>query len=151
MSDSRAWVSKSWVGLRDLTQLSFNMQSWLFSHPALSPDSQIGGLCMRPLVSKLPLAVCAGTHRLHLNIWGLPWWLSGKESASQCRRPGFDPRSGKIPHPEEQWSPCTTTTKPVLWSLRAELLKPQLLKPTGPRARLCIKRSRRDENPMLRN
>ena len=25
-------------------------------------------------------------------IWGLPWWLSGKDSACQwrCKRPGFD-------------------------------------------------------------
>ena len=28
---------------------------------------------------------------------GLPWWLSGKESAWQCRRPGFNPWVGKIP------------------------------------------------------
>ena len=27
----------------------------------------------------------------------LPWWLSGKESACQCRRPGFNPWVGKIP------------------------------------------------------
>ena len=27
---------------------------------------------------------------------GLPWWLSGKESACQCRRCGFDPWVGKI-------------------------------------------------------
>ena len=27
---------------------------------------------------------------------GLPWWLNDKESACQCRRPGFDPWSGKI-------------------------------------------------------
>ena len=31
-----------------------------------------------------------------LKIRGLPWWLSGKESACQCRRPGFDPWVGKI-------------------------------------------------------
>ena len=30
-----------------------------------------------------------------------PWWLSGKESACQCRRHGFDPWSGKIPHAAE--------------------------------------------------
>ena len=29
---------------------------------------------------------------------GLPWWLSGKESACQCRRHLFNPWSGKIPH-----------------------------------------------------
>ena len=36
---------------------------------------------------------------------GLPWWLSGKESACQCRRQGFDPWSGKISH--------ATMTKPA--------------------------------------
>ena len=28
---------------------------------------------------------------------GLPWWLSSKESAYQCRRCGFDHRVRKIP------------------------------------------------------
>ena len=28
---------------------------------------------------------------------GLDWWLSGKESTCQCRRPGFGPWIGKIP------------------------------------------------------
>ena len=28
-------------------------------------------------------------------IYGLPWWLSGKESACQCRRHGFEPWVGK--------------------------------------------------------
>jgi hypothetical protein len=28
---------------------------------------------------------------------GLPWWLSGKESARQGRRLGFDPWSGRSP------------------------------------------------------
>ena len=32
----------------------------------------------------------------------LPWWLRGKESAYQCRRLGFNPWSGKIPHTTEQ-------------------------------------------------
>ena len=27
---------------------------------------------------------------------GLPWWLSGKESARQCRRPGFNPWVGNM-------------------------------------------------------
>ena len=35
---------------------------------------------------------------------GLPWWLSGKESACQCRKHGFDPWSGKIPWRRE-WQP----------------------------------------------
>ena len=34
---------------------------------------------------------------LPLNSFGgLPWWLSGKESACQWRRHGFDPWVGKI-------------------------------------------------------
>ena len=37
---------------------------------------------------------------------GLPWWLSGEESACQWRRHGFDPQSGKIPHAKEQLSLC---------------------------------------------
>ena len=48
----------------------------------------------------------------------LPWWLSGKESACQCRRHEFDPWSGTIPYATEQLSLCTTTTEPVLWSPR---------------------------------
>ena len=49
----------------------------------------------------------------------LPWRLSGKESACQCRRPEFDPWPGKISHAAEQLSPCATTTESVLWSLGA--------------------------------
>ena len=29
---------------------------------------------------------------------------------------GFNPWSGKIPHAEEQLSPCATSTEPVIWS-----------------------------------
>ena len=35
---------------------------------------------------------------------GLPWWLSGKESTSPCRRCGFDPWIGKIPW-RRKWQP----------------------------------------------
>ena len=49
---------------------------------------------------------------------GLPWWLSGAESACQCKRHEFDPWSGKIPHAVKQLSPRTTTIKPVLQSPR---------------------------------
>ena len=47
-------------------------------------------------------------------IYGLPWWLSDKDSTCQCKRLGFDPLSRKIPHTAEQLSPCATTTEPVL-------------------------------------
>ena len=56
---------------------------------------------------------------------GLPSWISGKESAYQCRRHGFDPWSGKIPHVEGQVCPCTSTTEPVLWSLGAATTEPR--------------------------
>ena len=61
---------------------------------------------------------------------GLPWWLSGNKSTSQCRRHGFDPWSRKIPQATEQLSWCATTTEPVLqaWEL-------QLRKPERPKAR----------------
>ena len=51
--------------------------------------------------------------------WGLPWWLSDKESAWQCRRHGFKPWSGQIPRATEQLSSCTATIERVLQSQRA--------------------------------
>ena len=38
------------------------------------------------------------------HILGLPWWLSGKESACQCRGHGFDPWIRKIPW-RRKWQP----------------------------------------------
>ena len=38
------------------------------------------------------------------HLKGLSRWLSGKESACQCRRRGFDPRIGKIPW-RRKWQP----------------------------------------------
>ena len=49
----------------------------------------------------------------HWGVWGLPWWLSRKESTCQCRRHGSDPWSRKIPHATEQLSTRTTATEPV--------------------------------------
>ena len=45
---------------------------------------------------------------------GLPWWISGKETAYQCRRHGFDPWFKKILHAMRQLSLCVTTTEAVL-------------------------------------
>ena len=39
-------------------------------------------------------------------IIGLPWWLSGRESACQCRRHGLDPWVRKIPW-KRKWQPTT--------------------------------------------
>ena len=54
----------------------------------------------------------------------LPWWLSGKESACQCRRHRFNPWSRKIPHAAEQLSPCATTIELALQSLQAATTEP---------------------------
>ena len=39
-----------------------------------------------------------------IQSWGLPWWLSGKDSACQCRRCQFPPWVGKIPW-RRKWQP----------------------------------------------
>ena len=39
-----------------------------------------------------------------LSKYGFSRWCSGKESACQCRRPGFDPWVGKIPW-RRKWKP----------------------------------------------
>ena len=57
-------------------------------------------------------------------IWGLPWWLSGKESTSQCRKLRFDPWSRRIPHALEKLNPCSTTIEPVLQSTGAAAIAP---------------------------
>ena len=75
----------------------------------------------------------------------LSWWLSGRESTSQCRRHGFNSWSEKIPH--------ITATEPMrsnyclfqesgshnYWSLHA-------LKPV-----LCNRRSHNNEKPKVSN
>ena len=54
-----------------------------------------------------------------VNSWR---WLSGKESACQCRRHRFHPWSGKIPRATERLSPSATITpepgSPNCWALR---------------------------------
>ena len=49
---------------------------------------------INPVISKL----------MWYNNIGLPLWLSGNESACQCRRGGFDPWIGKIPQ-RRKWQP----------------------------------------------
>ena len=50
---------------------------------------------------------------------GLPRWLSGKESACQCRRPrrhGFNPCIGKIPLEEEMATHSSILAWRILWT-----------------------------------
>ena len=44
---------------------------------------------------------------------GLPWWLNGKESTSQCRRCGFNPWVRKIPLKKEM----ATHTSILAWKI----------------------------------
>jgi len=80
---------------------------------------------------------------LLIQLWGFPGGsvVKKKKSACQCRRHKFDACSGKIPHAEEQLSPCATTTELVLY-----IWEPQLLKPV-----LCGKRSHCNEKHEPRN
>ena len=61
---------------------------------------------------------------------GLPWWLSGKEPACQCRRHKSDLWYGRIPHATEQLGLCATSIEPV--TTEPHVL--QLPKPRHPRA-----------------
>ena len=77
------------------------------------------------------------------NKSGLPGWLSGKESACQCRKHGFNIWVRRIPHASEQLSWCATTTKPVLWRPGTTTTEAHnALEPL-----LCSKRSLRNEKP----
>ena len=42
---------------------------------------------------------------------GLPWWSSGWGSACQCKGPGFDPWSRRIPHASRQLRSGATATE----------------------------------------
>ena len=44
------------------------------------------------------------SHNRHIYIYGLPWWLRPEIIHLQCRRPGFNPRVGKIPW-RRKWQP----------------------------------------------
>ena len=76
-------------------------------------------------------------------------WLSGKESACQCRRHRFDPWSRTILRAAEQLSLCATTTEPVCYSQGAATgYRPQLLKLVHLEPVLCNRGSHCNENPL---
>ena len=70
-----------------------------------------------------------------INNWnlGLPWWVSGKESACQCRGNRFDPWLRKMPHVTEQvlWH------VPQLLSLCSRAREPELLSPCATTTAAC--------------
>ena len=105
---------------------------WREARPrVISAPSSLGGSCRlgkgRTLASQVTVILgtmtsppCASVSHPHPQgdvvvkvrdntCGGLPWWLSGKESACQCRRHRFDLYYGEIP---EHLSPCTTTPEP---------------------------------------
>ena len=63
-------------------------------------------------------------HEKECIYMGLPWWLSGKACTCQCRRRGFYPWPGKMPHAAEQLNQCSTPRAPVLQSLGSTNGKP---------------------------
>ena len=48
-------------------------------------------------------------------IYGLPWWLSSKESAFQCRRCRFNPWIKTIPW-RRKWQPTTFLVQEIPWT-----------------------------------
>ena len=72
----------------------------------------------------------------------------------QCRRHGFDPWSGKIPHSGQQLNLLAMITEPVLWSLEAMTTEPRChsyWSQHAPKPRLCSKRIHNHEKPVHHN
>ena len=99
-------VGPDWRDLRRQTKNDFcfaEVKLWPYFGWILNS----GATCqLKPL---LPVAVQAcSPHEENVELsleWGLlPRWLSGKESACQCRRHTFDPWVGKIPW-RRPWQP----------------------------------------------
>ena len=53
---------------------------------------------------------CKGTDE------GLPWWLSGEESACQCRRCRFDPWGWEDPLEEEMATHSSILAPEITWT-----------------------------------
>ena len=67
---------------------------------------------------------------LALNIFGLPSWLSGRESTCQCRRHGFDPWSRRSPgkgngNPLQHLSLGNLMDRRASWAMSSEVAKSQ--------------------------
>ena len=62
-------------------------------------------LIILTLFTKYDFVLCISifcTFTVRYLLFGLPWWLSGKEFTCQCRRRGFDTWLGKITWRREQ-------------------------------------------------
>ena len=60
-----------------------------------APDSHSARERHRP-EQKPPGQLSLTSAERYGDYWGLPWWLSGKESTCQCRRCGFHPQVRKL-------------------------------------------------------
>ena len=56
-------------------------------------------------------------------LTGLPWWLSGKESACQCRKPGFDLWVWKITVGKEMATHSSILAWKISWTEEPEGLQ----------------------------
>ena len=87
------------------------------------------------------------------SVIGLPWWRSGWESACQCRRHGFEPWSGRIPHAAEQLGREPQLLSLRVWSLcsaAGEAMKvggPRTAMKSGPHLPQLEKDLPRNEDP----
>ena len=134
-----------WWWARLLSSLRELCTTALIPPPASSSPAALAHCFPRKHPAHLTLALGVAyvgyslSHRkigdqVHLFPWpkqhlsGFPCWLSGKESTCQCRRPRFDPWSGKTPRAAEQLSSCAASER-VLEGLGAALLSPRALEP----------------------
>ena len=110
----------------------YTSQPWIHSLPSYHC---IFGLLLKPQNFSFNSTWHLFLEHLHLLVLIFPlasfkvnlrfhWQLSGKESACQCRRQGFDPWSRKLSHAMEWLNPCATAIQPVLSSARASTTKP---------------------------
>ena len=99
----RPWGHKESDMTEWLTYLGFSMYNTMSS--ANSDSLLLSFWIWMPLfLFQICLLLC----RVSYSMCGLPWWLSGKESACQCRRPGFDPWVRKIPW-RRKWQPSPSS------------------------------------------
>ena len=79
-----------------LTNVTVLVSGWARLLNSILPDSWVRDLKYHPLVPPREGSMLI-FFRIRYSIRGLPWWLSGRESACQCKRCGLDPWAGKIP------------------------------------------------------
>ena len=65
----------------------------------------------------LHVSLCVSKRNLLFkNLTRLPWWLSGEESACQCRRLGFDSWVKKTPLEEEMANHSSILAWEIPWT-----------------------------------